>query len=259
MSAGNVVRRLIAGLKSRSRLDWNAGDTLQLLPASHGGKLVIGDETAGAEVELVLGQTSAQKITLGPSNTVTMNNVQLNITGASSALYLPLGQWAVGGTQVIADGGEINRAADSGTRVITYASATVTLSAASNENRVAVANRANGIEFTLPAADSSAVGSRYTIIIGTKVTSNDFIVKVANASDIMVGYIFAQSASGNNCKVWPSAAVAGADMIRFDRGTKGTTDPGQYVQAVCIATNVWSVFGVTAQTATEANPFESGV
>ena len=62
------------------------------------------------------------------------------------------------------------------------ASATLT---ASEANTVCTINAAAGLTLTLPAA--AGTGRTYEIIVGTTVTSNGYLVKVANASDTMRG------------------------------------------------------------------------
>jgi hypothetical protein len=60
--------------------------------------------------------------------------------------------------------------------------ASATLSAY-HADTVVVVNAAAGLTLTLPAASGS--GLSFDIMVGTTVTSNTVVVKVANASDVM--------------------------------------------------------------------------
>lgn len=150
---------------------------------------------------------------------------------------------------------EINRAADVSTRLIA-AGAALTVTEAAHEGKIIVLDTAAGSTCTLPAATGS--GGRYRFQIGTVATSNSHIVKVANASDTMVGQILVVSDDAGNT-VKPFFAAGTDDTITLNRTTTGSTRKGEYVELIDMATNLWHVQGVIAATGAEATPFSATV
>ena len=55
----------------------------------------------------------------------------------------------------------------------------------SDADTVLTVNAAAGLTLTLPAA--AGTGDTYEIVVGTTITSNNLVVQVANASDVMTG------------------------------------------------------------------------
>lgn len=99
-------------------------------------------------------------------------------------------------------------------------------------------SRAAGIAVTLPAATGS--GDKYAFLITTAVTSNATTIKVANASDTMVGHISTADATGGNG--FQEAAVGTDDTISMNGTTTGGLI-GSYVECVDIASNLWLIAG----------------
>jgi hypothetical protein len=132
----------------------------------------------------------------------------------------------------------------------------VTASATLNRKRHAgtttVINAAAGLTLTLPAA--SGTGDEYTIFVGTTVTSNNAIIQVANASDIMQGVLsVATDIAGVTC---PTTTTS--DTITMSGSTTGGIK-GSYVVLKDMATNVWEVSGSLVSSGTEATPFSAAV
>jgi hypothetical protein len=132
----------------------------------------------------------------------------------------------------------------------------VTASATLNRKRHAgtttVINAAAGLTLTLPAA--SGTGDEYTIFVGTTVTSNNAIIQVANASDIMQGVLsVATDIAGVTC---PTTTTS--DTITMNGSTTGGIK-GSYVVLKDMATNVWEVSGSLVSSGTEATPFSAAV
>ncbi|NBW11858.1 MAG: hypothetical protein EBR82_27880 [Caulobacteraceae bacterium] len=134
------------------------------------------------------------------------------------------------------------------------AGATKTLTAA-DDGKVILLDTAAGSVVTLPA--SSGSGVRYRFVISTKATSNSHKVQVANASDIMQGVVL--TLSDNSAAVLGYAAGSSDDTITLNRTTTGSTQVGEYIDVIDIATNVWAVSGVTASTGAEGTPFSAAV
>ena len=155
---------------------------------------------------------------------------------------------------VDATAAEITRAADVSARLIA-AGAALTLTVAAHDGKTILLDTAAGSTVTLPAASGS--GAIFKFCISTTATSNSHIIKVANASDTMKGLISALSDGVDNMIGWLAAAAS--DTITFNRTTTGTAAVGQYVEIQDIATNVFAVSGLIAQTGTEATPFSATV
>lgn len=131
------------------------------------------------------------------------------------------------------------------------ASATLT---ASDAGTPLVVNAAAGLTLTLPAA--AGTGRSYEIIIGTTVTSNDVIVQVANASDVMTGMAIAANNGANTVDAWETASTS--DTITMDGSDTGGTK-GDRIYLRDIAANLWYVSILMAETGTTATPFSAAV
>lgn len=131
------------------------------------------------------------------------------------------------------------------------ASATLTRSDA---DAVITVNAAAGLTLTLPAA--AGTGDTYEIIVGTTVTSNGYIVKVANASDTMRGNCICGQDAGDTLVLFEAGATA--DTITMNGTTTGGL-LGDRIVLKDVAANLWSVSIVMAATGAEATPFSATV
>lgn len=131
------------------------------------------------------------------------------------------------------------------------ASATLTRS---DSETVLTVNAAAGLTLTLPPA--AGLGDTYTIVIGTTVTSNNVIVRVANASDTMRGVAVVAQDAGDTVVAFEAGATA--DTITMNGTTTGGL-LGDRIILTDIATNLWSVNVISAATGTEATPFSATV
>lgn len=131
--------------------------------------------------------------------------------------------------------------------------ASATLSA-SHADTILVVNAAAGLTLTLPAASGS--GLSFDIMIGTTVTSNSVVVKVANASDVMSGAAFQAADGGATVGAYETAATD--DTITFNGSTTGGIK-GDRVMLKDAGTNLWSVQVFGAATGVEATPFSATV
>lgn len=115
---------------------------------------------------------------------------------------------------------------------------------------------ASGSVVTLPASTGNQ--ARYRFLVTVLATSNSHIIKVANSSDAMQGFVFTMSDDPVTVKGF--FAVAGtSDTITLNRGTTGSVTKGEYIEVIDIATNVFQVVGFTSSTGTEATPFSATV
>ena len=89
--------------------------------------------------------------------------------------------------------------------IISLAAASTTLNVDGFAGRTMVFNRAAGATANLPAA----TGSGYSVdfIVGTTLSGANYVVRVASASDIFVGY-FSISEANRIC-TWLTARVSG--------------------------------------------------
>lgn len=130
--------------------------------------------------------------------------------------------------------------------------ASTTLSRDVHAGATVVVNAAAGATITLPA--STGKGDEYTVFVGTTITSNNLIIKVANATDIMQGVVgVATDIAGVTC---PTAATS--DTITMSGSTTGGVK-GSYVILTDVASGVWEVAGNLISTGTEATPFSATV
>lgn len=136
--------------------------------------------------------------------------------------------------------------------VVAVTASTLTARVDAHAGVPVVLNRAAGITVTLPAATGS--GASFEFIIGTTVTSNSTIIKVANSSDVMAGALtVATDIAGVTC---PTTSTS--DTITLNGSTTGGVI-GSRVKLIDVATNLWSVSGELVSTGTEATPFSATV
>ena len=121
-----------------------------------------------------------------------------------------------------------------------------------HEGTEVVMNAAAGLTVTLPAA--SATGKVFTLVVGTTVTSNDYVIQVANATDVMQGALGVSTDAAG--VVIPTAATS--DTITMNGSTTGGVK-GSTVVLRDIASGVWAVSGALVSTGTEATPFSAAV
>ena len=141
------------------------------------------------------------------------------------------------------------------------ATANLTLSAALHSGRTVVANKVDGITFTLPAATGS--GAKYKIIVGTTLTSNSLIVQVADATDYFRGFALLANdtdGSASNFETANTGTLATeSDTLTLNRTTTGIGTIGDYIELEDFMTDVWSVRIRAQANGTEATPFSAAV
>lgn len=115
-------------------------------------------------------------------------------------------------------------------------------------------NAAAGLTVTLPAAAGS--GRIYSFIVGTTVTSNNYVIQVANSTDIMTGNVILAQDGGDTLVMFEAAADS--DTITMNGTTKGGLK-GDRITLTDIASGVWGLAMVGAATGTEATPLSAAV
>ena len=113
---------------------------------------------------------------------------------------------------------------------------------------------ATGATVTLPAA--TGTGNIYRFFVGTTVTSNDYIIQVANATDVMAGVAIVANDTDASASIFETAADS--DTITLDGSTTGGI-LGQIITIQDMASGVFSVVSTGAATGTEATPFSAAV
>lgn len=136
------------------------------------------------------------------------------------------------------------------------AGSALTVARNSHDGKVILLDTAAGSTCTLPAASGS--GARFRFVISTVATSNSHVIKVANASDTMVGQVLSISDDAGNT-VKPFFAAGTDDTITLNRTTTGSTRKGEWIEVYDLAANLWAVDGVVAATGAEATPFSATV
>lgn len=130
--------------------------------------------------------------------------------------------------------------------------ASTTLTPDGYAGRPIVLNAAAGLTVTLPASTGS--GATYEIIVGTTVSSNSYIIQVANASDVMMGVLgIATDIAGVTV---PTTSTS--DTITMNGSTTGGV-LGSRVLLQDVAANKWAVSGALVSTGAEATPFSAAV
>lgn len=137
------------------------------------------------------------------------------------------------------------------------ASATLT---AADANTTVVVNAAAGLTLTLPAA--TGTGRKYEIVIGTTVTSNSVVLRVASASDWYAGAIWAATDNASDVTIAfetaTGALASRSDTITLNGTTTGGLAGDRFV-FVDIASGQWELTGWMSATGTEATPLSAAV
>lgn len=138
--------------------------------------------------------------------------------------------------------------------LVSATAATLAVTAAAHAGKVIVLNRAAGVTVTLPAA--TGTGNIYRFSVGTAVTSNNDIIKVADATDVMAGTLVVGSVTDASATAF--ATQANDDTITMNGSTTGGL-AGGLITLVDIATNLYAVSGSISGSGSEADPFSATV
>lgn len=130
--------------------------------------------------------------------------------------------------------------------------ASLTLTRDTHQGNVVNINALAGLTVTLPA--SSGKGDKYRIFVPTTVTSNSYIVQVANGTDIMQGAIGLTTDIAGT--ILPTASTT--DTITMNGSTTGGVK-GSYLEFEDVSSGIWLLRGNLVCTGTEATPFSAAV
>lgn len=126
----------------------------------------------------------------------------------------------------------------------------------SDAGKTVFLDTASGSTATLPA--SSGSGYVYKFVVSVLATSNSHVIKVANSTDAMDGFIFTRDDTSDAANAF--FAVAGtSDTITLNRTTTGSVVIGETITITDIASGRYHVEGFIANTGTPATPFSATV
>lgn len=149
---------------------------------------------------------------------------------------------------------EINRTADVSARAV-LAGSTLAITELLHDSKMVLFDQAAGCTCTLPAASGS--GAIFKFATHTLATSNNHIVKVANATDIMVGSIVVTNVADDTNTTFSTTATS--DTITLNRTTSGSARIGELIVLQDIKTGFWAVTGNLMGTGAETTPFSATV
>jgi hypothetical protein len=149
---------------------------------------------------------------------------------------------------------ELNRAADVSARMIA-AGATLAMSEAAHDGKIIALDTAAGSIVTLPA--STGGGAVYRFLVTVTATSNSHVIKVANATDEMRGFVVADASEATAPNIW--WAADNDDTITLNRTTTGLAAQGEYFEIVDAVAAHYFVRGFVQQNGSEATPFSATV
>lgn len=142
------------------------------------------------------------------------------------------------------------------TSIVNATAATLAVKPSEHAGKTITLNRAGGIAVTLPAATGS--GDEYEFIVGTTFTSNATI-KVANASDVFVGFAMFANNGADTSNVYETAATD--DTYTFDAAVSGLVGDRVVVRDIKLngTTPIWTIWAVASEDGTAATPFSATV
>lgn len=113
-------------------------------------------------------------------------------------------------------------------------------------------DKSAGLTITLPA--SSGKGDRYRINVGTALTTSNYVIQVANATDVMSGIAILASTGTSGS----FSTTATSDTITMNGGTTGG-GVGSYIELEDFKSGFWRVTGNVYATGIAATPFSAAV
>ena len=152
---------------------------------------------------------------------------------------------------------EIIRPLDISRRVINLTAA-VTLNLQAHAGKVLLLNAVAGFTVTLPDADGT--GAIYHFRVQAVLTSNTYVVQVANSTDQMVGTILSiDTDTADNAEGFQADAVANADTFTMNATTQGGLFRGDWVEFMDAEADLWYVRGQLSGSGDLATNFTAAV
>jgi hypothetical protein len=147
---------------------------------------------------------------------------------------------------------ELNRVADSSTRVVTTTVA-LGVTQALHDGKTIVLNNVVGFASTLPAMTGS--GARYRFVVGATVTTPSHTIVATGAH--LVGLVFMVNDTAATTVFTANSISANATPITTItlNGTTTGGRVGDWIEVEDVATNIGVVRGMVSASGTEATPF----
>lgn len=150
---------------------------------------------------------------------------------------------------------EIDNVADISSRAVAAGSA-LTLTEVTHAEKLIKLDTLTGSTVTLPAATGS--GARYYLAVTVLATSNSHIIKVANATDVLRGFMLNTDSDTSDAFAGFNT-TATSDTITLNRSTTGSVYIGEFIEIWDIKAGFFSVRGWFAATGAPATPFSATV
>lgn len=123
--------------------------------------------------------------------------------------------------------------------------------------RTVTLNALAGETLTLPAA--TGTGNVYRFVVTVTVTSNDYIIQVANATDEFVGTLLQTDVdTSDTLASYPALDADGFDTITMNGSTTGGI-MGDIIEVIDVATGKFQISGHINSTGVVATPFSAAV
>lgn len=148
------------------------------------------------------------------------------------------------------------------TRKTTAAGSTLTVTKAAHLGRTILLDTATGSTCTLPAA--TGTGDTYRFFVSLAPTSNNHIIKVANATDFFSGLIEITGTTGSTSNGFCEAPISTGTVSSCEdtltmNGTTTGGIIGSYITVIDIASAIWYINGDLNGSGSFATPFSAGV
>ncbi len=124
---------------------------------------------------------------------------------------------------------------------------------AAQSGRVLLVNDAAGLDFTLPAIGTAEIGTTYTFVVTTTITTNNFRVTAATG-DLLNGAVWLADFDTANTGAY-FAANGSTNLVVTCNGTTTGGKKGTWLTYVAISTTGWFVYGNMFGDGTLATPF----
>lgn len=185
----------------------------------------------------------------------TNKNVSLGGTLAVTGAQTFTGDTAVSGALTVTGASTLTGALNYHNQVTNTggAYATPIVLTTAQSGRVILVNDAAGLDFTLPAIAAGDVGTRFSFVVTTTVTSNNFRVTAA-AGDLLNGAVWLADFDTANTGAY-FAANGSSNLVVTCNGTTTGGKKGTWLDFIAISATGWWVQGNMFGDGTLATPF----
>lgn len=134
------------------------------------------------------------------------------------------------------------------------AGATLSVVRATHRGKMICFDQVSGSVITLPAATGS--GDEYEFVVTGTLSSNNHVLKVANASDTMAGVL---TSATTTTGAGTHEAASGTDDTITMNGTTAGGIPGSYIKVKDVSANLWLVMGHLVASGSLGSPLSATV